>query len=107
MLSAMGIATGTIVIFLMMLSLLFVGMPLGFLTGFIALSMSYLWFDNFAIMQMVATRVSDFTTSYTFVAVPMFVLMATMLDKTGIAKDLYNAMRVMAGRFAVVSRSRA
>jgi len=98
MLSAMGIATGTIVIFLMMLSLLFVGMPLGFLTGFIALSMSYLWFDNFAIMQMVATRVSDFTTSYTFVAVPMFVLMATMLDKTGIAKDLYNAMRVMAGR---------
>lgn len=98
MLSAMGIATGTVVIFLMMLSLLFVGMPLGFLTGFIALSMSYLWFDNFSIMQMVATRVSDFTTSYTFVAVPMFVLMATMLDKTGIAKDLYNAMRILAGR---------
>lgn len=98
MLSAMGIAIGTLVIFLMMLSLLFVGMPLGFLTGFIALSMSYLWFDNVAMMQMVAARVSDFTTSYTFVAVPMFVLMATMLDKTGIARDLYNAMRVMAGR---------
>lgn len=98
MLSVMGIGVGTVVIFLMMLSLLFVGMPLGFMTGFIALSMSYLWFDNLAIMQMVATRVSDFTTSYTFVAVPMFVLMATMLDKTGIAKDLYNAMRVMAGR---------
>ncbi len=98
MLSAMGIATGTLVIFLMMLSLLFVGMPLGFLTGFIALSMSFLWFDNANMLQMVASRVSDFTTSYAFVAVPMFVLMATMLDKTGIAKDLYNAMRVMAGK---------
>ncbi len=98
MLSALGIATGTVIIFLMMLSLLFVGMPLGFLTGFIAMAMSYLWFGNVNMMQMVAARVSDFTTSYTFVAVPMFVLMATMLDKTGIAKDLYNAMRVMAGR---------
>lgn len=98
MLSALGIATGTLIIFLMMLSLLFVGMPLGFLTGFIALSMSYLWFGNISMMQMVAARVSDFTTSYTFIAVPMFVLMATLLDKTGIARDLYNAMRVMAGR---------
>jgi tripartite ATP-independent transporter DctM subunit len=98
MLSALGIATGTLIIFLMMLSLLFVGMPLGFMTGFIALSMSYLWFGNIAMMQMVANRVSDFTTSYTFIAVPMFVLMATLLDKTGIARDLYNAMRVMAGR---------
>lgn len=98
MLSALGIATGTLIIFLMMLSLLFVGMPLGFLTGFIALTMSYLWFGNISMMQMVAARVSDFTTSYTFIAVPMFVLMATLLDKTGIARDLYNAMRVMAGR---------
>ncbi|PIE69297.1 MAG: C4-dicarboxylate ABC transporter permease [Deltaproteobacteria bacterium] len=98
MLSASGIAVGTLIIFLMMLSLLFVGMPLGFLTGFIALSMSYLWFGNISMMQMVAARVSDFTTSYTFIAVPMFVLMATLLDKTGIARDLYNAMRVLAGR---------
>ena len=98
MLSALGIATGTLIIFMMMLSLLFVGMPLGFMTGFIALSMSYFWFGNIAMMQMVANRVSDFTTSYTFIAVPMFVLMATLLDKTGIARDLYNAMRVMAGR---------
>lgn len=98
MLSTLGIATGTLIIFFMMLSLLFIGMPLGFLTGFIALSMSYLWFGDIAMMQMVAGRVSDFTTSYTFIAVPMFVFMATLLDKTGIARDLYNAMRVIGGR---------
>jgi tripartite ATP-independent transporter DctM subunit len=47
---------------------------------------------------MVGGRIVDFTTSYAFVAVPMYVLMASLLDKTGIAKDLYNAMRIIAGR---------
>lgn len=98
MLSIVGIGMGTAIIFAAMIFLLVIGMPLGFLTGFIALAFSYLWFDTTAIMQMVSSRVTDFTSSYTFVAVPMFVLMATMLDKTGIAKDLYNAMRILAGR---------
>ncbi|WP_038180817.1 TRAP transporter large permease [Vibrio rhizosphaerae] len=97
-LGTVGIGTGTAFIFIAMIFLLFIGMPLGFLTGFVALASSVLWFDTTTIMQMVASRVTDFTSSYTFVAVPMFVLMATMLDKTGIARDLYNAMRVMAGR---------
>ncbi|WP_413282489.1 TRAP transporter large permease [Vibrio sp. MA40-2] len=95
---AVGIGMATTFIFLAMIFLLFIGMPLGFLTGMVALTSSYLWFDTTTIMQMVASRVTDFTSSYTFVAVPMFVLMATMLDKTGIARDLYNAMRVLAGR---------
>lgn len=98
MVGVVGIGMGTALIFASMIFLLFIGMPLGFLTGLVALSTSYLWFDTTTIMQMVASRVTDFTSSYTFVAVPMFVLMATMLDKTGIAKDLYNAMRVIAGR---------
>lgn len=98
MLSVIGIGMGTVIIFAVMLFLLVIGMPLGFLTGLIALAFSYLWFDTTAIMQMVASRVTDFTSSYTFVAVPMFVLMATMLDRTGIARDLYNSMRVLAGR---------
>ncbi|WP_432453980.1 MULTISPECIES: TRAP transporter large permease [unclassified Agarivorans] len=98
MLSVVGIGMGTAIIFAAMIFLLFIGMPLGFLTGLVALSFSYLWFDTTVIMQMVSSRVTDFTSSYTFVAVPMFVLMATMLDKTGIARDLYNAMRVLAGR---------
>ncbi|MTI18006.1 TRAP transporter large permease subunit [Rhodobacteraceae bacterium RKSG542] len=98
MLSAMGIGFATLFILVSMIVLLLAGMPLGFLTGFVALGVSYLWFDTGAVMQMVAGRVSDFTEGYTFVAVPMFVLMASLLDKTGIAKDLYNAMRIIAGR---------
>lgn len=98
MLSEIGIGPTTILIFLSMIVLLGLGMPLGFLTGFVALGAAYLWFDATNVLKMVAMRVSDFSTSYTFVAIPMFVLMAAMLDKTGIAKDLYNAMRIVAGR---------
>lgn len=98
MLSAIGIGPATILIFGTMIMLLALGMPLGFLTGFIAVGIAYLWFGDANVLHMVAGRIVDFTTSYTFVAVPMFVLMASMLDKTGIAKDLYNAMRIIAGR---------
>ncbi len=98
MLMDFGIGPTTVLIFVSMIMLLAVGTPLGFLTGLIALTISYFWFDTANMFQMVAARVTDFTTSYVFVAVPMFVLMASMLDKTGIAKDLYNAMRVIAGQ---------
>ena len=97
MLAALGIGTVTVLIFIAMIALLVVGMPLGFLTGLIAMTASVLWFDTAAMLQMVSARITDFTQSYVFVAVPMFVLMASMLDKTGIAKDLYNAMRIIAG----------
>lgn len=98
MLSAIGIGPATILIFGSMVVLLALGMPLGFLTGFVAVAVAYLWFDTTAILSMVSGRIVDFTTSYAFVAVPMYVLMASLLDKTGIAKDLYNAMRIVAGR---------
>ncbi|SBW12550.1 putative gluconate TRAP family transporter, DctM subunit [uncultured Alphaproteobacteria bacterium] len=97
-LHALGIGPATIILFASMIALLLVGMPLGFLSGLVALLLAYFWFGSGVVLQMVAARVSDFTMSYVFVAVPMFVLMASMLDKTGIAKDLYNAMRIVAGR---------
>lgn len=97
-LHALGIGPATVILFASMIAFLLIGMPLGFLSGLVALLIAYFWFGSTMVLQMVAARVSDFTMSYVFVAVPMFVLMASMLDKTGIAKDLYNAMRIVAGR---------
>jgi tripartite ATP-independent transporter DctM subunit len=98
MISDIGIGAATVLIFGSMIVLLILGMPLGFLTGFIAVAIAYLWFGSTNVLSMVGGRIVDFTTSYAFVAVPMYVLMASLLDKTGIAKDLYNAMRIIAGR---------
>jgi tripartite ATP-independent transporter DctM subunit len=96
-LSALGIGFATFLIFLMMMILLLIGMPLGFLTGLVALFFTFGWFGPGAI-GMVGTRVFSFVTEYSLVAIPMFVLMASLLDKTGVARDLYNAMRLVAGR---------
>jgi tripartite ATP-independent transporter DctM subunit len=46
----------------------------------------------------VASRVYGFVNEYVFVAVPLFVLMACILERSGVAKDLYDAMRLFAGR---------
>ena len=96
-LSSLGIGFATFLIFLMMMILLLIGMPLGFLTGLVALFFTFGWFGPGAI-GMVGTRVFSFVTEYSLVAIPMFVLMASLLDKTGVARDLYNAMRLVAGR---------
>lgn len=96
-LSALGIGTATFLIFFLMVALLLIGMPLGFLTGLVALFFTFGWFGTNAI-GMLGTRVFSFVTEYSLVAIPMFVFMASLLDKTGVARDLYNAMRLIAGR---------
>ena len=96
-LSVLGIGFATFLIFILMMVLLLIGMPLGFLTGLVALFFTFGWFGPGAI-GMVGTRVFSFVTEYSLVAIPMFVLMASLLDKTGVARDLYNAMRLVAGR---------
>lgn len=96
-LSALGIGFATFLIFVIMMVLLLIGMPLGFLTGLVALFFTFGWFGPGAV-GMIGTRVFSFVTEYSLVAIPMFVLMASMLDKTGVARDLYSAMRLVAGR---------
>lgn len=96
-LSAMGIGSATFLIFFIMMVLLMIGMPLGFLTGLVAMFFTFGWFGPNAI-GMIGTRVFSFVTEYSLVAIPMFVFMASLLDKTGVARDLYNAMRLIAGR---------
>ena len=95
-LSAMGIGAATFLIFILMMILLLIGMPLGFLTGLVALFFTFGWFGPNAV-GMIGTRVFSFVTEYSLVAIPMFVLMASLLDKTGVARDLYNAIRLIAG----------
>lgn len=35
---------------------------------------------------------------YVLVSVPMFILMASLMERSGVARDLFNAMRVWAGK---------
>ncbi|MEQ8293653.1 MAG: TRAP transporter large permease subunit [Roseovarius sp.] len=96
-LSALGIETGTLVMFGLLLFLLLTGMPLAMVTLLVALLFAIGWFGPAAV-PLITSRVYSFVSSFVFVSVPMFVLMAAILDRSGIARDLFDAMKLIAGR---------
>ncbi|MEH6405398.1 MAG: TRAP transporter large permease subunit [Sneathiella sp.] len=95
--SQLGIEFGTVAIFVMLLVLLLTGMPLAFVTLLVALVFALGWFGPMAV-PLITSRVFSFVSSFVFVSVPMFVMMAALLDRSGIAKDLFDAMKLIGGR---------
>ncbi|MGR5177224.1 TRAP transporter large permease [Vibrio parahaemolyticus] len=91
-LSSIGIAWGSLLMLAMMIGLLLTGMQLAFVTGFVAIFFTYAWFGPDA-LPLIASRTYSFASGYVFLAVPMFVLMAALLDRSGIARDLFDAMK--------------
>ncbi len=96
-LSALGVEWGTFLLFGLMIVLLILGKPLAYLTGFVAMFFAIGWFGP-KVLPLLTSRIYSFVGEYTLIAVPMFVLMASLLDRTNIAKDLYNAMQFLGGR---------
>ncbi|UAB72248.1 TRAP transporter large permease subunit [Vibrio sp. SCSIO 43132] len=91
-LSSIGIGWGSLLMLAIMIALLLTGMQLAFVTGFVALFFTLGWFGIDA-LPLVTSRMYGFVDGYIFLAVPMFVLMAALLDRSGIAKDLFDAMK--------------
>ncbi|MDE8601560.1 TRAP transporter large permease subunit [Marinomonas sp. RSW2] len=96
-LSAMGIGYGSLLMLGSMILLLLTGMQLAFVTALVALVFAVGWFGVGA-LPLITSRLYSFVGSYVFLAVPMFVLMAALLDRSGIAKDLFDAMKVFGRR---------
>ncbi|WP_370318816.1 TRAP transporter large permease subunit [Oricola sp.] len=96
-LNALGIENGTFLLVGMIFLLLVTGQPLAWVTGLVALIFTFGWFGGNA-LPLVTSRIFGFITEYSLVAIPMFILMAALLDRSGIAKDLFNGMRILAGR---------
>ena len=96
-LSQLGIETASYLMVGSILVLLVTGLPLAFITGLVALVFALGWFGPMAI-PLVTTRIYSFVNEYVLISIPMFVLMASILDRSGIAKDLYNTLRLFAGK---------
>ena len=96
-LKAMGIESASVLMLVMLLGLLVTGLPLAFVTLLVALFFALGWFGPMAV-PLITSRIFTFVQSYVFVAVPMFVLMASILDRSGIARDLFDAMKLVGGR---------
>lgn len=95
--SGMGIELGTYILVASIFLLLLTGQPLAWVTGLVALIFTFGWFGGTA-LPLVTSRIFGFITEYSLVAIPMFILMAALLDRSGIAKDLFNGMRVLTRR---------
>jgi tripartite ATP-independent transporter DctM subunit len=93
----LGIELITVLMVATMVVLMIIGMPLAFVTGFVAVVFCLI-FRDFNSLVIVASRTYGFVNTYVLVAVPMFILMASILERSGVAHDLYNALRVWAGR---------
>ncbi|CAM3539838.1 TRAP transporter large permease [Thalassospira profundimaris] len=96
-LKALGIGWGTLLMFGLLVVLLLTGTPLAMVTLFVALIFAVGWFGPSSV-PLITNRVYSFVSSFVFVSVPMFVLMAAILDRSGIARDLFDAMKLVGGR---------
>ena len=92
----MSIELLTLLFFGALLFFLVLGLPLAFVLG--GVSVVFLYFtwgvDSF---YLVAAKMWDSMNSFTLVAIPLFVFMAMVLERAGIAHDLYRMMHIWWG----------
>jgi tripartite ATP-independent transporter DctM subunit len=93
----MDIASVSILILLAMIALLTLGVPFAFVTGIIGVVLCVTQF-GFDSLSLLGSRAYSFLDSFTLVSVPLFILMASLMEKSNIAKDLYQALFVWSGR---------
>jgi tripartite ATP-independent transporter DctM subunit len=75
------------------------GYPLAIPVGAMGLLFGYLVYEN-AIPSLLYGRLFNLVHSYTLLAIPLFVFMGVMLEKSGIAEKLYQALYVWLSGFS-------
>ncbi len=84
-------STVTALIFVMLIVLLFIGLPIAFtLTGIAIVFVLLLWGTSG--LYLLASAAYGESMSFVLVAVPLFILLAVVMEGSGIAEDLYEAM---------------
>ncbi|SEW32515.1 TRAP transporter, DctM subunit [Cognatiyoonia koreensis] len=100
------IGTLSLIILLGMFFLLSIGMPLGFASAFLAvvtLALKFppdlLWGDfGRGPLSVLGQAVYRQMTNYVLISVPLFIFMAAMLERSGIARDMYSSLNVWMNR---------
>jgi len=98
-----------IAMFLTFIGLLFTGFPVAFVLGGVGVLFalvgycSDLWFDtmtglDYLTLGMAVNRIYKFMDNWVLVALPMFIFMGLMLDRSGIAEGLMKSMQQLFGK---------
>ena len=76
---------------------IFIGFPVAFSLMGVALFFGYYRFGDALVYQLVA-KVDDVASYYVLAAVPLFIFMGTMLERSGIAEKLFEAIHLWTRR---------
>ncbi len=94
----MSIEIITILLLLLLMILLGSGLPLAWSLGATSVIFCLVLFSP-AVMVMLVSRIFNMMLSYSLIAVPLFILMATLLQQSGVAEDLFAAVHIWSGSF--------
>jgi len=90
------LGTVSLIMVILLVALMMTGMPLGIVTLIVSVLMAIAFFGPRG-LYLVSTNAAGLLDHYTLVAIPFFVLMASILERAGIAEDLFDAMSIFAG----------
>jgi len=92
----MSIEVLTILMLAGTIALLAIGLPFAFTTGLIACVFAVSLF-GLPGLTLISSRTYSFMNEFVLASVPMFILMASILERSGVANDLFDAVHVWAG----------
>jgi len=113
----MDVGTISLVLFIGLLVLLAIGMPLGFASAFLAVLVLFMKFETAVLLEpwlmfdeshkgmltgrpgtgplnILAQRIYGLLTDYVLISIPLFIFMAALLERSGIAKEMYSSLNV-------------
>lgn len=92
----MSIEWITLLLFICLFFLIFAGVPLAFALGSVAIIFSYFFLGPKS-LYLLTSRTSGAMFNYVMLAVPLFMFMAHVLERSGLADDLYHAFHLWMG----------
>lgn len=94
------VATLSLILLIGMFVLLAIGMPLGFASAFLAVAVLVMKFGPELLykdfgrgpLSVLGQAVYRQMTNYVLISVPLFIFMASLLERSGIARDMYSSL---------------
>ncbi|MCD6188509.1 MAG: TRAP transporter large permease subunit [Desulfuromusa sp.] len=87
----------SLVLFATVFALLLLGFPVAFTLGGVSLIFGYFTF-GMGFFQLLPLRIWGIMTNYVLIAVPLFVYMGMMFEKSGLAEELLETMAMLFGK---------
>lgn len=91
-----GIAWLTLLMFGSLVILLMAGLPLAFVTGGLGVVFLYV-FGDAAMINILPSRIFPFMTDYQLSAIPLFIFMASVLERAGVIEELFDVIYKILG----------